>query len=342
MERNSYIVNKLKMVYDELFIDGKFSTYNIPNLNKGLFIDPGLASAQAQSLCKFIHAYDGDENDKIISVSDVYCAKLWIICYITAKLLVKAQLIKYQDDKRLQITDEYNISEEDLTQLANESSEIITSKIELLYNEGNISNAIIDALTSACDPNSENLRLKEETTDLLLTGCLKMLLLHEFSHIEKSDSKCDIDTSKEHEKRADIDAFQWLTEDNKDDIISYFGAICLQSSGLILNKSLESISHPDTDDRLKYILERCPHDEEIDRIYADIIFIYSKIWAKLNDRTEQVNVLGKRPTLDNILSHLTKEKNEISQIMFEEGKLANIEKVKEFHKIMNRLEKQNE
>ena len=109
MKRDNIMSETIKRVYDEMVKKDYFSFEG--KLKAGIFIDPGLGSAQAQKINSFIHGYDGNNDDRIISVSDMFCQKIWITCFICANLLTEAGLFKREPHNKIALLEEYNLTE---------------------------------------------------------------------------------------------------------------------------------------------------------------------------------------------------------------------------------------
>lgn len=158
-----------------------------------------------------------------------------------------------------------------------------------------------------------------------------MVLLHEYSHIYNNDqSKELIDNIIANEKRADLDAINWLISNEIDNnIFAYIGAICLQASELFSRRTLESIDHPDTDQRIKYTVDVIPMDDIIKPLVSDILFVLIYVWANTIGRQGQLSKLGTRPSYEILLNYLSQEKKEIANAIYEEGRLAMANRIKE-------------
>lgn len=332
MKRESDIVTILHQAYDDLVNNGQISFSNVANIRPGIFIDPGIGSAQAQTISKFIYGYDGDEKDRIISISDVYCQKLWVTCYLVAKLLIKAGYITSGNESKYSFTEKYSITNNDLIGIANECVSIVNEKIDYLRaGAENISEELIKEIDKYSDPDKGNSNLKYELSYDILRYSIKTILLHEYSHIYNKDKeKEDIHVIIGNEKRADLDAITWLTANEVDNnIFAYIGAICLHASELFSSRTLENLDHPDKDLRIKYTIGEIPMNDDIKPLISDILFILTYVWANINGRTEQLSTIGTRPTYESLLNYLSQEKDIIAQELYEEGRRAMAKKIKE-------------
>ncbi|WP_036877049.1 hypothetical protein [Xylanibacter oryzae] len=164
MKRDNNISKIIKRVYDKIYKKHILNN-NILALKQGVFIDPGLDSAQAQRITSFIHGYDGNNEDRIISVSDVYCQKLLTLCYIPAKLMVKGGLFKYNDENEIECTGSYNITKEVLNKVLNECAVFLAQKADLLVaGSEDISEELINKLDKFADPDTTNSDLKYDVS----------------------------------------------------------------------------------------------------------------------------------------------------------------------------------
>lgn len=161
-----------------------------------------------------------------------------------------------------------------------------------------------------------NCNLKIDVAMWITEYAIRMLLLHEYSHIINNDKEQVTQyTQIEQEKRADIDAYNTLVN-KEDNIISHLGALCLQSSGLFLNHSLDGYSsHPDRDVRIEYIYNLLPKCE----IFKDCLEIFISLWAHVNNQEESFLQLAQSMSPESLFGYLeTKKKEQINQII-EEG-----------------------
>lgn len=317
MKRDNIMSETIKRVYDEMVTKDYFSFEG--KLKAGIFIDPGLGSAQAQKINSFIHGYDGDNDDRIISVSDVYCQKIWITCFICANLLTEAGLFKQNSDNKITLSGEYNLTDEIKAIVLAECREFLQTKLSLLReNEkgNNISEKLINDILNMQGCKIRNCNLKIDAAMWITEYAIRMLLLHEYSHIINNDKEqVTQNTRIEQEKRADIDAYNTLVK-KEDNIISHLGALCLQSSGLFLNHSLDGYSsHPDRDVRIEYIYNLLPKCE----IFKDCLEIFISLWAHVNNQEESFLQLAQSMSPESLFGYLeTKKKEQINQII-EEG-----------------------
>ncbi|MEE1142037.1 MAG: hypothetical protein U0L22_00195 [Bacteroidales bacterium] len=316
MKRHNIMSDTIKKVYDEMVTKDYFSFEG--KLKAGIFIDPGLGSAQAQKINSFIHGYDGDNDDRIISVSDVYCQKIWITCFICANLLTEAGLFKQNSDNKITLSGEYNLTDEIKAIVLDECKAFLQTKLSLLKEDdkvNNISEKLIDDIQDMQGCDIRNYNIKQSVAMWITEYAIRMLLLHEYSHIINNDNENEeIDTLIEHEKRADIVAYTALAK-KENYTITYLGALCLQSSGLFLNHSLEGIFHPDTDVRIEYIYNLLPKCE----IFKDCLEIFISLWAHVNNQEESFLQLAQSMNPESLFGYLeTKKKEQINQII-EEG-----------------------
>lgn len=333
MKRDNDISKIIKRVYDKIYKKHILNN-SIQTLKQGVFIDPGLGSAQAQRITSFIHGYDGNNEDRIISVSDVYCQKLLTLCYIPAKLMVKGGLFKYNDEKKVECTGSYNITKEVLNKVVDECANLLEKKAELLVtgNE-NISEELINKLDDFADPDTTNSGLKYDVSSWLVEYTIEMLLLHEYSHIyNKDEESADYPKTMKYEKRSDLDAYKWLISD-EENICAYVGALCLQCSGLFLNKILESINHPPVDERIKYICELFPKKGVEANILRDVLELFIRLWSIRNDRIESFSSLRESLSSFKLLEYLQKERKEQSNNIYEAGKAENAAKAFTMNKL---------
>lgn len=317
MKRDNIMSETIKRVYDEMVNKDYFSFEG--KLKAGIFIDPGLGSAQAQKINSFIHGYDGNHDDRIISVSDIFCQKIWITCFICANLLTEAGLFKQESHNKIALSEEYNLTGEIKAVVLAECREFIQTKLLLLReNEkgNNISEKLINDILDMQGCKIRNCNLKIDVAMWITEYAIRMLLLHEYSHIINNDKEQVTQyTQIEQEKRADIDAYNTLVN-KEDNIISHLGALCLQSSGLFLNHSLDGyFSHPDRDVRIEYIYNLLPKCE----IFKDCLEIFISLWAHVNNQEESFLQLAQSMSPESLFGYLeTKKKEQINQII-EEG-----------------------
>ena len=312
MKRNNTMSDTIKRVYDEMVKNNYFSFEG--NLKTGLFIDPGIPSAQAQKINSFIYGYDGDNNDHIISISDIYCQKIWITCFICANLLTETGLFKNNSDGKSCLSDDYNLTNEVKTNVFKECLSFLQIKLSLIKENdrvNNISEKLIKDIANTQEYDIKNIQLKEDVSMWITENAIKMLLLHEYSHIINKDWEQGIYARIELEQRADMDAYRAIIE-RENGIIAHIGALCLQSSGLFLNHSLEGITHPDTDVRIKYIYDILPTCE----IFKDCLEMFIFLWAHVNNRKETFQQLDQNVNAEKLFNYLKSEKQEqINQIM---------------------------
>ena len=330
MKRDSNISNVIRTAYDELLVNDKaFYDVQPNNLKKGLFIDPFISSAKAQKVESFIHQYDGSNNDKIISVSDVFCQKLYAICCVSAKLLIVGGVLKDEHNGNL-ITDlNYHITKKSFKEIVKESEKYLRKQMKIAENgDKDFSDKIICDILNCANQYIGNSDLNLKIAQIVTTSAIKMLILHEYFHIINKDTEqTSIDERKRQEKKADIDAFNRLKE-KENNIASYVGAICLQSSGLFLNVSLESITHPDVDNRIEYIYDICDQEEEGRIIFRDVLKLYVNLWARINKKGTDFLRECKDTTPKKIFDFLKKEKARQNHKRLEEGRKEMKERTK--------------
>ena len=306
MKRHNIMSDTIKKVYDEMVTKDYFSFEG--KLKAGIFIDPGLGSAQAQKINSFIHGYDGDNDDRIISVSDVYCQKIWITCFICANLLTEAGLFKQNSDNKITLSGEYNLTDEIKAIVLDECKAFLQTKLSLLKEDdkvNNISEKLINDILNMQGCKIRNCNLKIDVAMWITEYAIRMLLLHEYSHIINNDKEqVTQNTRIEQEKRADIDAYNTLVK-KEDNIISHLGALCLQSSGLFLNHSLDGYSsHPDRDVRIEYIYNLLPKCE----IFKDCLEIFISLWAHVNNQEESFLQLAQSMSPESLFGYLETKK----------------------------------
>ncbi|WP_036877047.1 hypothetical protein [Xylanibacter oryzae] len=140
-----------------------------------------------------------------------------------------------------------------------------------------------------------------------------MLLLHKYSHIYNKDKE-NSDYLIDNEKRSDLDAYKQIISDNY--IITHVGALCLQCSGLFLNKNLESTTHPPVDEKIKYIYELFPNEGGEADILRDILELFIRLWGIRNDKIKSFSLLGESPSSSKLLGYLQKERIEESKNIY--------------------------
>ena len=328
MERNADISRAIRSAYDELINDRAFCDAMPNKLKKGLFIDPFISSAKAQKVASFIHQYCGTSDDKIISISDIFCQKLYAICCVSAKLLTEGGIIKFDPNNNLVIGGHYHIEEESFKKIVAESGKYLKEQREIFKKgESDFSEKIIKEIDE-CANQYINSELNYLSTALFTSSAIKMLILHEYFHIINNDKEsAPLDVKITQEKKADIDAFNRLKE-KENNIASYIGALCLQSSGLFLNDYLESLLHPDVDNRIEYIYNICDQEENERNIFSDILKLYVNLWAKINEKETDFLSECDSPTPKDIFNFLKKEKEKQSSARLEEGRKEMMEQAR--------------
>ena len=308
MKRESGITKIIHRAYDELKALGCFHNDGSLTIVPGVFIDPGISSAKVQKINSFVYGYEGDPDNCIISISDVFCQKIWVACYFTAKLLVKGGLFAF-DDSSVVCTNNYSLSDESKTKVFIECAEFLKEKkANLAKGIEDISDNLIKVLSSFNELDKENANLNYEVADWISNYAIKMLMLHEFSHIQKHDpERTSFEVHMANEKRADIDAYSVLSQ-KEPHLLSKLGALCLQSSSLLLHARIEGLGHPDVDERIEYIYSLFPKEGIEGDIYRDSLELFVHLWAHFNDREEAYLQIGQVNSSDILFDFLDKEK----------------------------------
>ena len=304
------ITEIIHRAYDELKTQGCLRNDGSLAIVPGVFIDPGISSAKVQKINSFVYGYEGDPENCIISISDVFCQKIWVVCYFSAKLMVKGGLFAFNNGQVI-ITNNYFLSDENKAKVFIECAEFLKEKKEhLAKGREDISDKLIIILSRFNDPDRENALLNYHVADWISNHAIKMLMLHEFSHIQKHDpERAPFDVHRANEKRADIDAYSVLSK--IDPLLSKIGALCLQSSSLFLHASIEGFDHPDVDERIECIFSFFPKKGVEGDLYRDILELFVHLWAYLNDREEAYLQIGQVSPSDVLFDFLKKEKTRI-------------------------------
>ena len=310
MKRKYAITDNIHRAYDGLKELGCFrNDGGTLAIVPGVFIDPGIGSAKVQKIDSFVYGYEGNSDNRIISVSDIYCQKIWVVCYFSAKLIVEGGLFAYTDKGQVYCTCNYLLSDESKTKVFLECAEFLKEKKEhLAKGIEDISDKLIKVLSRFNEPDRKNANLNYDVADWISTYAIKMLMLHEYSHIQKQDPEsAPFDVHIANEKRADIDAYSELSQKDPS-LLSNLGALCLQSSSLFLNARIEGFDHPDVDERIEYIYNYFPKEGVEGDIYRDVLDLFVHLWARLNDREDAYLKIGQVCTPDSLFGFLKKEK----------------------------------
>ena len=304
MERKNDTAAVIRKAYDSIRGLEPIATNKVNHLVNGLFIDSCLDSAQAQHMNSFIYHYDGSSDDSIISISDVFCQKLWIVCSVAAKICVEGGFIDYNKSFNVITTQEYKALNE---ATRNSLVEYLHCKRTTLdTNLHNTSESLIKDLREINEQNIRQTNLISDTSDWILYYSTIMVLYHEYSHILNNDPKeAPLTTLINNERRADLDAYRWLVK-FENNIISTIAALCLQASTLLTSKVLYGIDHPSTDSRIRYILEEIPihEDKTLELIVRDLLETLVLFWAKQNGKEQTFAELGSCPEIKTMIDYL--------------------------------------
>ena len=312
MERKNDTAAVIRKAYDSIRGIEPIATKKVNHLVNGLFIDPCLGSAQAQHMNSFIYHYDGSSDDSIISISDVFCQKLWIVCSVAAKICVEGGYFDYNKSFNLITTQEYKALNETTRNSLVEYLHCKRTTLET--NLHNTSESLIKDLREINEQNTRQKNLISDSSDWILHYSTIMVLYHEYSHILNNDpKKAHLTTLISNEMRADLDAYEWLVN-FENNTISNIAALCLQASTLLTSELLYSMDHPSTDCRIRYIVERIPihEDKTLELIVRDLLDTLILFWAKQNGKEQTFAELGSCPEINTMIDYL-KTQREIQE-----------------------------